>query len=82
MAEDVPDRLESPPPADESGKGGIGADVQSGHNPGSPSTDESSGTARDATGGHAPMDDEPTPPGSRGTPDAFVDAPAHGEDGP
>ncbi len=40
---------------------GIGSDVTSGHNPGSPTKDESSGEARDAVGGHAPADDDPKP---------------------
>ncbi|MEA2298240.1 MAG: hypothetical protein QOF77_1176 [Solirubrobacteraceae bacterium] len=50
-------------PAEHEGEGdvGIGSDVTSGHNPGSPTTDESSGEARDAVGGHAPMDDDPKP---------------------
>jgi hypothetical protein len=64
MAEDTPDRLTSPAvheDADDPSDIGIGSDVTSGHGPGSPSEDESSGTARDATGGHAPMDDDPKP---------------------
>ena len=40
---------------------GIGSDVKSGHDPGSPRRDESSGEVRDAVGGHAPMDDDPSP---------------------
>jgi hypothetical protein len=47
--------------ADDPSDVGIGSDVTTGHNPGSPTDDESSGEARDAVGGHAPMDDDPAP---------------------
>jgi hypothetical protein len=58
--DDTPERQTSPADPNDSGTG-IGSDVKQGHDPGSPSDEESSGKARDATGGHAPMDDDPTP---------------------